>query len=115
MSVIPMTMTHSSAGVNYRNTVNQRFTNETSAKKNNRKIQRTHSCGGRGGRGGRGNQGRGGRGGCGYRGRGTIRRNDYWEVTGLNGRTIRAHLSYWFKNDRCFNILEKTWLQLTQM
>ena len=38
MRVIPMTMTYSSALVNYRNTVNQIFPNKYAVKMNNRRV-----------------------------------------------------------------------------
>ena len=99
MSATPMTKTYSSALANYRNTVNQRFHNEYTVKRNNRRIQTTYSCGGRGGRGGRVYQGHGERGGRGGQGKGTVKINDDLEVTGLNERTIRVHPAYRFEND----------------
>ena len=84
-------------------------------KNNNIRTQTTASSGRRGGICGHGHQGRGGRGGHGGRGRVTITRNDYWEVTGLNGRTIKVYPEYRFENDHLFNIPEETWLQLTHM
>ena len=41
MSITPITTTYSSVIVNYRNTVNQRFPNESSVKRDNRRIQIT--------------------------------------------------------------------------
>ena len=87
MSITPMTMTNSSALSNYRNTINQRLTNESTVKRDNRRIQTASSLGGIQVRGVRGHQGRGRRGGHGGLGRGTVGRNGDWEVTGLNGRT----------------------------
>ena len=48
MSATPMTMNYSSALANYRNTVNQRFPNESTIKSNNRRIQTKYSRGVRG-------------------------------------------------------------------
>ena len=76
--------------------LNQRFTNEYSVKSNNRRIQTKVSCGTRIVRGGWGHQGRSERGGRGGRGRGVVRRNYDWEITGLNGCTIRVHPAYRF-------------------
>ena len=76
MRATPIIMTYSSALANYRNTVNQRFPNESTVKRNNISIQTTYSRGGITERGGSGHQGRGERGGCGVRGRGTVSRID---------------------------------------
>ena len=110
-----MTMNYSSALANYRKAFNQRLPNESAAKMNNRRIQKTIYRGRRGGRGGSGHQGCSGRGGSGGCVRGTVGRNDDWEVTGLNGCTIRVHPDYRLENDKWFNITEETRLQLKNM
>ena len=115
MSATPMTMAYSFALENYRNAVNQRFPNESTVKRNNIRIQTTYSHGGRGGRGGRGHQGRYGRGGHGGRGGGKVRKKYYWEVTELNGRTIKVHPYYMFEIYQWFNIPEYTWMKLTHI
>ena len=99
MSMVPMNITYAGALANYRNVVNQRFPQESIAKKTNRRIQSTGAHG-RGGRGrGRGSQGRGGgRSGCGNRNNNRGRRNDNWEVTGIDGRTFHVHRAYQFDN-----------------
>ena len=76
MRATPIIMTYSSALANYRNTVNQRFPNEYTAKRNNIRIQMTHNSGDIGGRGGHGHQCRGGRGGHGGKASATVRKND---------------------------------------
>ena len=115
MSVIPITLTYSSALVNYSNIVNQILSNEYAVKSNNRRIKTTASRGGRVVRGSRGHQGPVGRGVRGGRGRGTASINNDWEVAGMNGRTIRVHPDNRFENDQWFNIPEVTRLQITQM
>ena len=115
MSATPMTTIYSSALVNYRNTVNQIFHNESTVKINNRWIQARYSCGVRGGRGSLSHQGHGVRGGRRGWVRGPVRRNDDWEVTGLNGRTVRVHTDYRFENNQWFNIPEENCLQLAHM
>ena len=82
-------------------------------KRDNRRIQTTTSRFGKLGKGGCGNQGRGGRGGNGVSGRGTVRRNYDWRVTGLNGCTSRVQPAYRFENYQWFNITEETRMQST--
>ena len=116
MSMVPMNMTYAGALTNYRNVVNQRFPQGSIAKKTNRRVQATGTRG-RGGRGrGRGSQGRtGGCGGRGGRGGTRGRRNDDWDVIGIDGRTIHVHPAYQFENEQWFNIPEDTRRQLVQM
>ena len=101
-----MIMTYSSALANYRNTVNQRFSNESTVKSNHRRIQTKYSLSDRGVRGVRGHQGCGRRNGRGGRGRVIVRIIFYWDVTGLNEHTIRLHPYYRFDNDQWFYIPE---------
>ena len=116
MNMQPMQMTYESALSNYRNTVNQRNPTPTNPTRTRRRIQST----GRGGqgRGGR-SQGRGGRGGRNQPGRGrgpsNSRRDDEWQVTGLDGRQIKVHPAYRFEHDQWFNIPEDVRNQLSQM
>ena len=116
MLMVPMIMTYAGALTNYRNVVNQRFPQGSIAKKTNRRIQSTGTRG-RGGRSrGQGSQGwtggRGGHGGCGNN-RG--RRNDDWDVTGIDCRTIHVHPAYQFDNEQWSNIPEDSRRQLVQM
>ena len=118
MAMIPVTVTYESALVNYRNVINQRFPQGSVAKKTNKRLQPSYTKGsGRGRQGRRGNYGcnsnRGGSGGG--RGRGNSRRNDNWEVIGIDGRTIRVHPAYQFDNDQWFNIPEETHQRLVQL
>ena len=108
MSMVPMNMTYAGALANYRNVVNQRFPQESITKETNGRIQSTGTCG-RGGSGrGRGPQGQtSGRGGSG-------RRNDDWDVTGIDSRTIHVHPAYQFDNEQWFNIPKDTRRQLVQ-
>lgn len=86
MNMVPTTMTYSTALKNYRNAVNLRYP-DNGSKRTSRQIQ-SASGRGRGGRGGgRDSQGRGGnRGGGRSRGGRGNKRNDAWEVIGINGK-----------------------------
>ena len=65
---------------------------------------------------GRGSQGRtGGCGGCSGCGKNRGRRNDDWDVTGIDGRTIHVHPAYQFDNEQWFNIPKDMRRQLVQM
>ena len=104
MTMVPMVVTYTSALANYCNVVHQRFPQGSTIKKTNRRVQSSNtSRSSRNNRSGRGNQG-----GHGGRGRGGGRRNDDWDVIGLDGKTIHVHPAYQFDNDQCFNIPEET-------
>ena len=115
MNIQPMVMTYTSALFNYRNTVNQRYPNANNTKTTCRKIQNLAGHGGKG-RGGIRGCGRGKRGG---RGRGSrnpnARRNDEWQVKGINRKMIKAHPLHCFEQYQRFNIPEDICNQLNHM
>ena len=101
----PITVTQST-----RETPNTNNPNNT-----RRRIQTLSGHGGKIRGGGRGS----GWGGQGGRGRGSgnpnARYNDECQVTGINGKVIKLHPSYHFKQDQWFNLPEDVSNQLTQM
>ena len=119
MSMVPMTVTYQTVLTNYRNTVNQRFS-QGSIVKRNRRAEVRSTTGRHDSTSGRGFDRRGGGcGSCGGRGgqggRGFKRRDDDWEVKGINGKTIYVHPAYQFENEPWFNLPEATWKQLIQL
>ena len=100
MNAQPMVITYISALSNYLNTVNQRHPNANNPNKTSRIIQTLAGCGAKGRGGGRGSR-RGRRGGRGSgSGNPNARRNDEWKVTGIDGRMIKVHIFYRFKQDK---------------
>ena len=98
--------------------VHQRFPQGSTIKKTNHRVKSSNTsrsgrgkCSGRGGRGDRGGHGGRGRGGNHNYGR----RNNNWDITGLDGKKIHVHPAYQFNNDQWFNIPEKTRQQFVQL
>ena len=118
MTMVHIVVTYTLALANYRNVLHQRFPQGSTIKKTNHGVQSSNtSRSGRSNHGGRGNQG--GKSGHGGRGRGGNnnygRRNDDWDVIGLDGKTIHVHPAYQFDNEQWFNIPEDTRQQLVQL
>ena len=103
MNMQPMVMTYSSALANYRNTVSQRHPTSTNTNPGHtcQCIESAGRCGGKG-KGGRSQVGQDIRNGkSGRRGRNNPkggRHNNEWQVTGLDGKTIRIHPAYRFES-----------------
>ena len=109
----PRVMTYKSTLSSYRNIVNQIHPNANNLNKTRRRIQTRAGPGGKGRVGERDSE-RGGRGGRGSGSENTnVCRNDEWQVTGIDGKMIKVHLSYSFGQDQWFNIPEDIRNRLT--
>ena len=113
MTRLPVTLTYEQALSSFRNKENRKFPPEMSNNKTRRNINAVERGGRDGGRGrgwfnGRGGRGNGGR--FGQRGRGNNdgkrQRNDSFQITLTDGKTIEAHPS--------FNFSPETWGKMQQ-
>ena len=96
INIKPMVIMYTSTLSNYRNTVNQRHTNDNNPKNTCKGIQTLAGCGGKGKDGGRGIR----QGGRGRKRRGSGNPNDHcndeWQVTGIDGNMIKVQPPYFF-------------------